>query len=98
MSRSKVDKSSKWGLIKVILTKNQRRSKENKDKVRVKMNRNIKLNRTCYYIEKFNIVFSLCGALGVNLYFSKSCSETVAKTPQSLKLTVVCFLKQKSNL
>jgi len=80
MSRPEVYKSSKQGLIKIILTKDKKRSKEDKDKVRVKKNKYIESDRTCCYIKKFNIVFSLCRVLGVTLYFSKFCLETVAKT------------------
>ena len=39
----------------------------------------IELNQTCCCTEKFNITLSLCGVLGVTLYFSKSFLEAVAE-------------------
>jgi len=48
---------------------------------------------------KFNMALSLCGVLGVTLYFSEGFSEaatgvsTVAEAPQPLGETVVCFLE-----
>ena len=44
------------------------------------------------------MVLSLCGVLGITLYFSKNFSEAVVKAPQLLGVTVVCFLGQESNL
>jgi len=55
----------------VILAKNQERSQRNKAKVGVGKNKYIKLDKTHYCIEKFNIAFSLCGVLVVAFYFPK---------------------------
>jgi len=91
-------------LIKVILTKDQERSKGDKEKVRVRKSRCIELDRTYFCIGKFNIVLSLYRVLEVALYFSMSFSETAAggsvntEALQSLEVTMVCFLKQESNL
>ena len=67
----------------VILTKDQERSKGDKDKerVRIRKSRDIKSDRTYYYTEKFNIALSLCRVLGVALYFSKGFLEVAAKAP-----------------
>jgi len=65
----------------------------------IKKSRCIELDRTYYYIEKFNMALSLCGVLGVALYFSKGFSKAAAKrlvvteVLQSLEVTVVCFLE-----
>jgi len=72
MGRSRVDKSLKYNFIKMILTKNQGRSKRDKKWIRIKKNRSIELNGTCYCIKKFNIALSLYRALEVTFYFSKS--------------------------
>ena len=72
MSRSRVDKSSKQGFIKMILTNNQERSKENKERVGIRKSRYIKLNRTNYCIEKFNITLSLCKVLEIAFYFLRT--------------------------
>ena len=44
------------------------------------------------------MTLSLCRVLEVTLYFSKGFLEAVAKVPWPLKVTVICFLGQKSNL
>ena len=50
------------------------------------------------------MALSLCGVLGVTLYFSKSFSEVavgvlvVAEIPWLLEETMVCFLEQESSL
>ena len=44
------------------------------------------------------MTLSLCGVLGVALYFSEDFSEAVAEALWPLGETVVCFLEQKSNL
>ena len=50
------------------------------------------------------MALSLCGVLGVALYFSEGFSETaagisaVAEAPQPLGETMVCFLGQESSL
>ena len=64
----------------------------------------IELDKTYCYTRKFNVALSLCGVLVVTLYFSKSFLEVaarglvVAKALQPLRVTIVCFLEQKSNL
>ena len=70
----------------------------------IKKSRYIKLDRTYYYIEKFNVTLSLCGVLGVAFYFSKSFSKAAAgklvvtEALWSLEVTVVCFLEKESDL
>jgi len=50
------------------------------------------------------MALSLCGVLGVALYFSEGFSEAaarksaVAEAPQPLGVTMVCFLEQESSL
>jgi len=44
------------------------------------------------------MALSLCGVLGVALYFSKSFSEAVAEVLWPLEVTVVCFLEQEFSL
>ena len=72
--------------------------------MRVRKSRCVESNWTCCCIGKFNVALSLCGVLGVALYFSEGFSETaagvsvVAKALQPLGETVVCFLEQESNL
>ena len=66
--------------------------------MRVRKSGCIESNWTHCYTEKFNVALSLCGVLGVTLYFSKSFSEAtarvsaVAKALQPLDETIVCFL------
>ena len=99
ISRPRVNKSLKWDFIKIILTKDQERSKRNEKKVRIRKSKYIELDRTCCYIGKFNIVLSLCKVLKVTFYFSKGFSEVtarklvVAEAPWPLEVTVVCFLE-----
>ena len=50
----------------------------------------VELDGTHCCIGKFNMVLSLCGVLGITLYFSKDFSEAVVKAPQ--------LLGQESNL
>ena len=96
MSRPGVDESSEQDFIKVILTKNQGKSKENKEWIRIGKSRCVELNKTYCCTGKFNVALSLCRVLGITLYFSKSFLEAavrglaVAKAPQ--------LLQQKSNL
>ena len=72
--------------------------------MRIRKSRCVELNQTCCCIEEFNATLSLCGVLGVTLYFSKGFLEAaagvsaVAKTLQPLEETVVCFLGQESSL
>ena len=94
MSRPRVNESSERDFIKVILTKDQGRSKGNKEWMRIGKSRCIESNWTRCCIGKFNMALSLCGVLGVTLYFSKGFSEA----PRPLGETVVCFLEQESSL
>ena len=104
MSRPGIDESSERDFIKVILTKDQGRSKGNEKWVRIRKSGCIESNWTCCCIGEFNVTLSLCGVLGVTLYFSKGFSEAaarvsaVAKAPWPLEETVVCFLGQESSL
>ena len=104
MSRPGVDKSSEWDFIKVILTKDQGRSKGNEKEMRIRKSRCVESNWTCCCTGEFNVTLSLCRVLEVALYFSEGFSEAaagesaVAKAPRPLGETVVCFLGQKSNL
>jgi len=72
--------------------------------MRIRKSRCIESDGTYCYIGKFNVALSLCRVLGVVLYFSKGFSEAVAivsavaEALQPLRVTVVCFLEQKSNL
>ena len=100
----RVDESSEWDFIKVILTKDQGRSKENKKQMRIRKSGCVELNWTRCCTREFNATLSLCGVLGVALYFSKGFSEVtagesaVAEAPWPLGETIVCFLGQESNL
>ena len=59
MSRPGADKSFEWDFIKVILTKDQERSKGDKKQMRVRKSGYIKSDRTYYCTEKFNMALSL---------------------------------------
>ena len=104
ISRPRVDESLEQDFIKVILTKDQKRSKKDKEWIRTRKSRCIESDGTCCCIGKFNIALSLYGVLEVALYFSKGFSEAVArelavtKAPWPLGVTMVCFLGQESNL
>ena len=104
VSRTGVDESLEQNFIKMILTKDQGRSKGNKKWMRIGKSGCVKLNQTHCYTEKFNMALSLCRVLGVTLYFSEGFSEAaarvsaVAKAPQPLGETMVCFLEQKSSV
>jgi len=93
-----------WDFIKVILTKDQERSKGDKEGVRIRKSRYVELDGTHCCIKKFNIALSLCEVLKVALYFSKSFLEAaagelvVAEVLWPLGVTMVCFLEQGSNL
>jgi len=63
----------------VILTKDQGRSKGNKEGIRIGKSRCIELDRTHCCTGKFNVALSLCGVLRVALYFSKGFSEVAAR-------------------
>ena len=92
VSRPRVNKSLEWDFIKVILTKNQGRSKRNKEWMRIRKSRCVESNRTHCYTGKFNMALSLCGVLRVALYFSEGFSEAVAEALWTLGETMVCFL------
>jgi len=80
MSRPGVDESLKQDFIKVILTKDQERSKGDKEWMRIRKSGYIELNGTYCCIGRFNVALSLCGVLGVTFYFYKSFSEAVVET------------------
>ena len=104
VSRPGVDESSERDFIKVILTKDQGRSKGNEKGMRIRKSGYVESNQTRCCTGEFNATLSLCGVLGVALYFSKGFSEAVARVsavaeaPRPLGETVVCFLGQESNL
>ena len=104
MSRPGVNESSERDFIKVILTKDQGRSKGNEKEMRIRKSRCVELNWTCCCTGEFNATLSLCGVLGVTLYFSKGFLEAaagvsaVAEAPWPLGETVVCFFGQESSL
>ena len=79
ISRPKVNKSSEWDFIKVILTKNQGKSKGDKKWMRIRKSRYIELNGTHCCIGKFNTALSLYRVLEIALYFSESFSEAAAR-------------------
>jgi len=82
----------------MILTKNQEKSMEQKEWIRIRKSGCVELDGTCCCLEKFNMALSLCKVLRSTLYFSKGFSEAVAEALQLLGVTVVCFLEQESNL
>ena len=104
MSRPRVDESSEQDFIKVILTKDQERSKGNEKGMRIRKSGCVESNWTRCYTGEFNVALSLCGVLGVTLYFSEGFSEAaagvsaVAEALRPLGETVVCFLGQDSSL
>ena len=104
ISRPGVDESSEQDFIKMILTKDQGRSKGNKRWMRVRKSGCVESNWTHCYTGEFNMTFSLCRVLEVILYFSEGFSEAaarvlaVAEALWPLGETVVCFLGQESNL
>jgi len=75
ISRPKVNKSLEWNFIKVILTKNQERSKKNKKQMWIRKSRCIESDRTHCYIRNFNMALNLYGVLRIVLYFSKGFSK-----------------------
>ena len=64
MSRLRVNKGLEQDFIKVILTKDQGRSKGNKKRMRIRKSRCVELNWTRCCIGEFNVTLSLCGVLG----------------------------------
>ena len=91
VSRPRVDKSLEQDFIEMILTKDQERSKRNKEWMRIRKSRCIELNWTRCCTEKFNVALSLCGVLRVALYFPEGFSEA-AEVLWPLGETMVCFL------
>ena len=79
MSRPRVNKSLEQDFIKVTLTKDQGRSKGDKEWIRIKKSRYVELNGICCCTGKFNVALSLCRVLGIALYLSKSFSEAAAE-------------------
>ena len=79
MSRPRVNKSLKQDFIKVILTKDQKKSKRNKERVKIRKSRCIESDGIHCYTEKFNIALNLYRVLGIAFYFSKKFSETAVK-------------------
>ena len=79
ISRPRVDKSLEQDFIKIILTKDQERSKRDKKGVRIRKSRYIESGRTHCYTEKFNTALSLCKVLEITLYFSESFSKAAAR-------------------
>ena len=64
MSRPGVDESSERDFIKVILTKDQERSKGNEKRMRIRKSGCVELNWTRCCTGEFNVTLSLCGVLG----------------------------------
>jgi len=104
MSRLGVNEGLEQDFIKVILTKDQWKSKGNKEWMRIRKSRYVESNWTRCYTEKFNTALSLYRVLRITLYFSKGFSEVaarvsaVAEALQPLDKTMVYFLRQKSSL
>ena len=92
MSRPRVNESLEQDFIKVILTKDQGRSKRNKKWMRIRKSGCVESNQTHCCTGKLNAALSLCRVLRVALYFSEGFSEAVAEAPWPLGKTVVCFL------
>ena len=99
VSRPRVDKSLEQNFIKVILTKDQERSKENKEWIWIEKSKCVESNQACCCTGKFNVALSLYEVLGVTLYFSKSFLEVaagVSVVTEALWIlgeTMVCFLE-----
>ena len=72
--------------------------------MRIRKSRCVESDGTRCCIGKFNMALSLCGVLGISLYFSKDFSEiaagrsAVVKALWPLGVTMVYFLGQKSSL
>jgi len=70
--------------------------------MRIRKSGCVESNWTHCYTGEFNMALSLCGVLGVALYFSEGFSEAaarvsaVAEAPQSLGETVVCLGQESS--
>jgi len=65
--------------IKVILTKNQGKSKRDKEGVKIRKSEYVELDGTHCYIGKFNIVLDLYRVLEITLYFSKGFLKTAIR-------------------
>jgi len=63
----------------MILTKDQERSKGDKERVRIRKSRYIELEGTHYCIEKFNMALSLYRVLEVALNFFKGFSKAATE-------------------
>ena len=63
MSRPRIDESSERDFIKMILTKDQGRSKGNEKGMRIRKSGCVELNWTCCCTGEFNVTLSLCGVL-----------------------------------
>jgi len=59
MSRSGVNESIKWDFIKIILTKNQERSKRDKESVRIRKSRCIESDGT-FAVQKSSMWLLVC--------------------------------------
>ena len=79
MGRPRVNKSLKQNFIQIILTKNQERSKRDKEGVRIRKSGYIESDGTCCYTRKFNIALSLYKVLEFTLYFSESFLKIAAE-------------------
>ena len=79
MGRPRVNKSLKQNFIQMILTKNQERSKRDKEGVRIRKSGYIESDLTCCCTRKFNIALSLYKVLEFTLYFSESFLKIAAE-------------------
>jgi len=79
MSWPKVDPSLKWSFTKIVLTKDQEKEENDKERVRVQKSRYIKKYETYCYIGKFNIALSLYKVLKVTFYFFENFLEVAVK-------------------
>ena len=79
MSRPGVNKSLEQDFIKVILTKDQEKSEGDKKQMQIGKSRYVELDKTYCCLGKFNVVLSLCGVLGVTLYFSEGFLKAVVE-------------------
>ena len=79
----------------MILTKDQERSKRDKEEVRIRKSGCVELDGTCCCTRKFNMALSLCRVLEVALYFSEGFLEAATEVLQPFDVIVVCFLGQE---
>jgi len=72
--------------------------------MRIRKSKYVESDRTHCCTGKFNVALSLCGVLGVALYFSEDFLEVAARVsavteaPWLLGVIIVCFLGQESSL